>query len=144
MARKTDNTWLWIAALGVGGYLWYKNQQAVAPPSATVPGASSGTLLLPPSPAVNSAMPVANAPVTSSPVSFAVNTTGLVPAATDANNNPVLQPGQTLALLPNGLPVQNAAGVPMVFPGANTGSMNLVLPIPPTPNKMMTGTGDCV
>lgn len=116
MAKK-DNTLFWVAALGIGGYLYYQytQKQAATPGTSTAPNASGGTLLLPASTATASNAPASgsgNAPNTN-----AVNTTNLVPVAVNAANQPVLQPGQTLAINNNGSIVTNNAGQPMVFVG---------------------------
>lgn len=120
MARKTSNTWLWIAALGVGGYLLYKNGQTATAQNSTAPGASTGILNLPPSVALNTNLPASNIAASNAPSPATVNTTNLVPAQVTANNVPVLQPGQSIALNANLTPVMNSQGIPMVFESTNT------------------------
>ena len=113
---KKDNTLMWVAGLGLGVYLYskYKNGSLVIPglpaPTNTVPGASSGTLLLPPAVASLNVAPVNNAPSAN-----AVNVTNLVPAAVSPSGIPIINPGQSMALNANSTPVTNSAGVPMLF-----------------------------
>jgi hypothetical protein len=127
MARKKDNTLLWVAVLGIGGYLWWKHQEAAV----NVPnsGALSVSpvqpqLSLPTSTILTSANPANGISSSSSPTTMAVNTTNLVPAIVDQHNVPILQPGQTLAVNANGSPVVNNAGVPLLFSTVQFDSIN--------------------
>lgn len=122
MAKK-DNTLLWVAALGIGGYLYYKHKQGqAAPANATAPAVQTTdakpVVLLPPATNLNKNIPVNLSNMTNAPSTVAIDTTGLVESDIDKNNNPVLGPGQTLALYPNGQPIVSASGRPLVFPGA--------------------------
>jgi hypothetical protein len=130
MAAKNDNTIFWIAALGLGGYLWYKHKNAAAPagsapvnaptnlsssaPYQPVANAPAAILMLPPSPVLNSSAP-ANAassapgsPASSGPIP--VNTTGLAPAAVAPNEMMTSQP---IFLNTNGSPIVTADGLPL-------------------------------
>jgi hypothetical protein len=62
MAKKQDNTMLWIGLAGLAAYYWYQKKQPVTVPTAVVatPGASTGQLLLPPSTTVNQSEPATN------------------------------------------------------------------------------------
>jgi hypothetical protein len=133
MAKK-DNTFLWVAVLGVGGYLWYKHSQAQQPAPAAQNVPSSGAtatnipslpqntlaLSLPPSNLINTNAPASGSGATSAPNINAINTTGLVPATINDNGAMVLQPGQTVALNANGNVVQASNGIPLVFPGSKS------------------------
>ena len=119
MAKKKDNTFLWIAALGVGGYLLYKHQQAAAAapvittsPAVTQPNA---VLALPPSKTINTNLPASSTGVTNAPTSNKLVTTNLTPAPVTKTGQPVLAPGQTLALAPNGSVIVSENGSPLVF-----------------------------
>ncbi len=121
MAKK-DNTLLWIA-LGVGGYLLYEHIKAQNPANpvnnATVPNASGGLLMLPPSQATQNSAP-AGASSSAPPVIQAgqpVNVTNLVPVGVNpVTAAPVLQPGQTLAVDSAGTPVTDNSGNMLAFP----------------------------
>lgn len=118
MAAKKDNTLLWVAGLGIAGYLYYQYKNGTlqipgvtpAPATTTAP-APAPTLLLNPAPAINTNTPAT--PVSSAPHSNAINVTDLVPAM--VTNGGQLQPGQNIAVAPNGSPITNGNGVPMVF-----------------------------
>jgi hypothetical protein len=135
MAAKKSNTLVWLAALGVGGYLLYEYQQKQAAANTTVPNASTGILTVVPTAATANNTP--NMPVSNSPVSQAINVTGLVPA-TVTNGLAVLQPGQTLAVNANNAPILNNAGFPLVFPSnfSNKGPVLL--------SGLYDGPGDAV
>lgn len=114
MAKK-DNTLMWVAGAGIAYYLYtqYKNGTlaipGLTPATNTAPGASTGTLALPP------AVAQLNAAASNAPNTNAVNITNLVPAAVSPSGIPVIAPGQSLALNANSTPVTNSAGVPMLF-----------------------------
>jgi hypothetical protein len=130
MAKKKDNTLLWVAALGVGGYLYYryKQGQPLLPGTSTTANASTGVLALLPSPALSNAAPIVNAPVSNAPANAPMNTTGLVVASVNPLSGvPVLKPGQTLAVDNNGMPVVNSGGQPLVFPAANDSNYELFI-----------------
>lgn len=122
---KKDNNWLWVAALGIGGYLWYKNSQVSAAATAaatTTPGASTGILNVNPTTTINTNTPATALAASNAPNLLSENITGLVPAVV-SNSVHVIQSGQTLAVNSNGSPVI-ANGVPMVFPSnLNPGNM---------------------
>lgn len=122
MAKKKDNTIVWLAVLGIGGYLYYQYKQSQNPaasaPSNTAANASTGTLALPPSPVVNtnagsSTVPAASLPVSNAPSSLALNTAGLVPA------NQLQSKNIALAIAPNGLPITDSTGMPLAFAPIN-------------------------
>lgn len=134
MAKKNDNTILWVAGIGLAGYFFWQWKQTQAPANNTTANASTGILALPPAPAINNSLPVANAAVvTSSPGPVVNNVTNLVAAAVNTQNIPTLKPNQTLALNPDGTLVSDKkTGLPLVFDGPMTG---IKMPV-------MNGAGD--
>jgi hypothetical protein len=126
MAKKNNNTILWIAGLGIAGYLYYnytKTGSLLPVVNNTVPGASTAPLQLPPSQTLNNPAPALNTPVSNAPSNLALNTTGLSAAKTDSQGN--VMPGQAIAITPGGTPVQNGAGQMMIFTSVDQNPMYL-------------------
>jgi hypothetical protein len=145
MAKKNDNILLWVAALGIGGYLYYKYTQGQVPAlpgSSTVPNANTGVLALLPSPNTVNNLPSANPNPGNAPVNTPINTTNLIAVQVDPNTNaPILKPGQSLAVDNGGMPIVNANGQPMIFAPTvnNNDSLQKMFANNDYPGGMMAG-----
>lgn len=116
MANKKDNTLLWVAGLGIAGYLYWQHTQKVATSvNTTSPAVSSGAASLLPAAGTSTNSPAGNVQ-TGTNVMVATDMTGLRPVSVNSQTGqPVLQPGQGLAVNNNGTPILNSQGQPMTF-----------------------------
>jgi hypothetical protein len=122
MAKKNDNTWLWIAAAGIGGYFLYKNLQTPVNSASTtaLPAQPAATpvIMLPQSTALQSPLPPGTSNFEVLDSSVPVNVTNLTPAVLATNDT--VAPGQPIALNSSGKPVTNNQGIPLTFANSNS------------------------